>query len=120
MCGKKNLRMCNFWWEFNQAHAQILGTFFVSVDLKIGVYIHESLSGDIVVAMGQILFCVVALLVLSSATNVRAERRCPAQTTLATFNPALNPFYGLPNFGDAQLEERLSLLIEEVCVCVNF
>ena len=69
--------------------------------------------------MGQILFFVVALLVLSAATNARAERRrCPAKTTLATFNAALVPFYGIPNFSGPQLEERLSLLIEEVDTCV--
>ena len=64
--------------------------------------------------MRQILFLAFALLVLSAATNVRAERRrCPATTTLATFNAALVPFYGVPDFSP-QLEERLSLLIEEV------
>ena len=60
--------------------------------------------------MGQVPFFYLALFIVSSATNADATKR----TTLATFNTALVPFYGAPNPNGPQLEERLSLLIEEV------
>ena len=69
--------------------------------------------------MGQVLFFNLALFILSAATNAGAESLLVSveKTTLATFNTALNPFYGVPNPNGPQLKERLSLLIEEVSNC---
>lgn len=41
---------------------------------------------------------------------------CPTKTTLGTFNTGLVPFYpGLDPDGDPEIEERVALLIEQVC-----
>ena len=53
---------------------------------------------------------IVVLLVTSHVTAIR--KKCPARTSLATFNAAFVPFF--PGVNGPEIEERTQLLIQQV------
>ena len=57
--------------------------------------------------------CVLGLGLLALAGGALATGGCGAETTVATFNTALSPFF-IGNSGDSEIEERTTILIEEV------
>lgn len=64
-------------------------------------------------ATGVLLLCSAVLLTTSQVEAGR--KKCPARTSLATFNAAFVPFFLGVN-GNPEIEERTQLLIQQVGV----
>ncbi len=65
-------------------------------------------------ASARLLTVFIIIFLAAGAVTARVARgRCPARTTLATFNGAFNPFYPGVN-GNPEVEERVALLVEQV------